>query len=252
MSPRQYRLGKRAETVEQTRERIIAATRELLGLEGYPHASVDEVARLADVPRATVYCQFGSKRGLIEAVVPDIRQRAGQGGVVDSVESPTPSRRYARPSSWLAILGGRAPARPQAHRARGGRGGRPPTPPRPTVTGATSSAIYEPAPTLAPPSSTQPRPGSFFVSPEGCWTPRTPCRAAHLRHHLHPRLERSRAGRADRGEPELPQTSQRVLQAPGLGDADALEAEEVDLGDVGEPATGGRMTLPGAGVGARA
>ena len=34
MSPRQYRLGKRAETVEQTRERIIAATRELLARDG--------------------------------------------------------------------------------------------------------------------------------------------------------------------------------------------------------------------------
>jgi AcrR family transcriptional regulator len=85
MSPRKYRLGKRAEIVEQTRERIIDATRELLAREGYPHASVDEVARVADVARATVYYQFGSKKGLIEAVVQDIQQRAGQESVADSV-----------------------------------------------------------------------------------------------------------------------------------------------------------------------
>jgi hypothetical protein len=53
--------------------------------------------------------------------------------------------------------------------------------------------------------------------------------------------ERSRAGRADRGKSKMPQTSQVVLQAPGLGDAGAFEAEEVDLGDVREAATGGRM-----------
>src|ERR671932_1801692 len=85
MSPRQYRLGKRGEVVEQTRERIIDATRDLLAREGYPQASVDEVARVADVARATVYYQFGSKTGLIEAVVQDIQQRAGQEAVADSV-----------------------------------------------------------------------------------------------------------------------------------------------------------------------
>src|SRR5919202_1793752 len=77
MSPRQYRLGKRGEVVEQTRERIIDATRELLAREGYPQASVDEVARLADVARATVYYQFGSKKGLIQALVEDIQRLAG-------------------------------------------------------------------------------------------------------------------------------------------------------------------------------
>jgi AcrR family transcriptional regulator len=90
MSPRQYRLGKRAEIVEQTRGRIIDATRDLLGREGYPNASVDEVARVADVARATVYYQFGSKKGLIEAVVQDIQQRAGQEAVVASVEVVDP------------------------------------------------------------------------------------------------------------------------------------------------------------------
>lgn len=90
MSPRPYRLGRRAEAVEQTRRRIIDAARELLVREGYPSPSLDEVARVADVARATVYYQFGSKAGLVEAVVGDIERRAGQGAVVDAVERPDP------------------------------------------------------------------------------------------------------------------------------------------------------------------
>ena len=117
MSPRQYRLGKRAEVVEQTRERIIDATRELLAREGYPQASVDEVARVADVARATVYYQFGSKKGLIQAVVEDIQRRAGQQAVVDSVEvvDPVDAMRQA------FVMGSRfwAAERPLVHKLTG-------------------------------------------------------------------------------------------------------------------------------------
>src|SRR4051794_41340764 len=77
MSPRPYRLGRRAENIEQTRGRIIAAMRELLARDGYRSASLEEVARVADVTRATVYYQFGSKAGLLEAVVGDIQRRGG-------------------------------------------------------------------------------------------------------------------------------------------------------------------------------
>jgi AcrR family transcriptional regulator len=84
VSPRPYRLGRRSETIEQTRQRILAATRELLAREDYQQMSLDEVARAADVARATVYYQFGSKAGLLEAVVRHIQQRAGQSAVVDA------------------------------------------------------------------------------------------------------------------------------------------------------------------------
>jgi AcrR family transcriptional regulator len=117
MSPRQYRLGKRAEVVEQTRERIIDATRELLAREGYPQASVDEVARVADVARATVYYQFGSKKGLLQALVEDIQRRAGQEAVVDSVEvvDPVDAMRQA------FVMGSRfwASERPLVHKLTG-------------------------------------------------------------------------------------------------------------------------------------
>src|SRR3954468_14576989 len=78
MSPRPYRLGRRAESIEQTRGRIIAASRDLLARAGYRSTSLEEVARAADVTRATVYYQFGSKAGLLEAVVGAIQRRRGQ------------------------------------------------------------------------------------------------------------------------------------------------------------------------------
>ncbi|MGH7563908.1 MAG: TetR/AcrR family transcriptional regulator [Gemmatimonadota bacterium] len=75
MSPRPYRLGKRKEAVEETRERILAAARKLLKGDGYAEFTVDTVAREADVSRATVYYQFGSKSGLLEALFDDLAVR---------------------------------------------------------------------------------------------------------------------------------------------------------------------------------
>lgn len=96
MSPRSYRLGKRADSIQQTRTRILAATRALLARDGYPQLPIDEVARRADVARATVYYQFGSKRGLLEAVVADVQRRAGQQQVVAAVELVDPIQALRR------------------------------------------------------------------------------------------------------------------------------------------------------------
>jgi AcrR family transcriptional regulator len=96
MSPRSYRLGKRADTIQQTRAQILAATRALLARDGHPQLPIDEVARRADVARATVYYQFGSKRGLLEAVVADVQRRAGQQQVVAAVELADPIQALRR------------------------------------------------------------------------------------------------------------------------------------------------------------
>src|SRR5262249_35010278 len=69
MSPRPYRLGQRQAAAEQTRARILAAARELLvASAGFSGFSVEAVARQAGVARMTVYYQFGSKPGLLEAL----------------------------------------------------------------------------------------------------------------------------------------------------------------------------------------
>ena len=72
MSPRPYRGDQRRAATEVTRARIIAASRSLLTAESGSGFNVDAVARSAGVARMTVYYQFGSKRGLLEAIFDDL------------------------------------------------------------------------------------------------------------------------------------------------------------------------------------
>lgn len=60
----------------QTRQRILAAARSLLAESGFSGAGLDEVARRADVARKTIYYQFGSKLGLLNALVAESEERA--------------------------------------------------------------------------------------------------------------------------------------------------------------------------------
>jgi AcrR family transcriptional regulator len=72
MSPRPYRMGRRTAAVERTRRRVLRAARDLLAARGGADRpdrfSIDAVARRAGVARMTVYHQFGSRRGLLEAL----------------------------------------------------------------------------------------------------------------------------------------------------------------------------------------
>ncbi|HET9983960.1 MAG TPA: helix-turn-helix domain-containing protein [Longimicrobiales bacterium] len=62
-------MGARQAASEETRGRIVAAAREILSAAGGIDAfTIDAVAAQAGVARMTVYYQFGSKTGLIEAV----------------------------------------------------------------------------------------------------------------------------------------------------------------------------------------
>ena len=91
MSPRPYRLGKREEVIGQGRRRILDAARGLLReAAAYPGFTVDAVARRADVARATVYYQFGSKTGLLEAVCDDLADAGGMADLARVFTSPDP------------------------------------------------------------------------------------------------------------------------------------------------------------------
>lgn len=67
MNARPYRLGLRQREVELTRSRILAAARQLVSELG-PESSVGKVAQRAGVSRITIYNQFRSKTGLLEAL----------------------------------------------------------------------------------------------------------------------------------------------------------------------------------------
>lgn len=81
---RQYRLQARAAAAEETRRRILAAARAEFSRPGHRPPSIEAVAGRAGVARTTIYSQFGSRFGLIEAVVMDAVR---QGGLADIIKA---------------------------------------------------------------------------------------------------------------------------------------------------------------------
>lgn len=87
MPPRSYVSPARSAAAAETRERVLeAAARTLREGESIARFSLDTVAKAAGVTRLTVYNQFGSRRGLLEAVFDDI---ARQGGLHQLAEAMT-------------------------------------------------------------------------------------------------------------------------------------------------------------------
>jgi AcrR family transcriptional regulator len=100
MSPRPYRLGQRQATTEQTRTRIITAARQLLmTADGF---SIDAVARQADVARMTVYHQFGSKIGLLEALCDSLAMSGGMEQLASAFCQPEPLDAL---DTYIAVFG---------------------------------------------------------------------------------------------------------------------------------------------------
>ena len=74
MSPRPYNLERRRAASERTRARVLDAARELIMASSTP-PSIEAVATRAGVARMTVYYQFGSKVGLLEALFDELGGR---------------------------------------------------------------------------------------------------------------------------------------------------------------------------------
>ena len=89
-SRRRYRLGKREASVARTRARIIEAARALLVHADFRGLSLDEVARTAGVTRVTIYNQFGTKVGLIEALFGDSGRRMKVLHAIAALAQPDP------------------------------------------------------------------------------------------------------------------------------------------------------------------
>jgi AcrR family transcriptional regulator len=81
---------------EETRQRIIAATMRCVVEMGYAHATIREIARMANVTSASLYNYFPNKAELIKATIaarsdaamPRLREAAaGPGDIVDRIEA---------------------------------------------------------------------------------------------------------------------------------------------------------------------
>ncbi|HLI41579.1 MAG TPA: TetR/AcrR family transcriptional regulator [Streptosporangiaceae bacterium] len=93
MSPRRYQLGKRQDRIDESRRRVLDAARTLLAESAsYTAFTVDAVAKKADVARATVYYQFGSKTGLLDAVCDDLAETGQMSELAGAFTDPDPRR----------------------------------------------------------------------------------------------------------------------------------------------------------------
>jgi AcrR family transcriptional regulator len=91
MSPRPYQLGKRQEQIDQSRRRVVDAARSLLAeANTYGSFTIEAVAKRAGVAKATVYYQFDSKTGLIEAVCDALAADSGMSDLAAAFSDPDP------------------------------------------------------------------------------------------------------------------------------------------------------------------
>lgn len=105
MSPRPYRLGRREAAVEETRDRVVEAARDVIAEAGFAQASLEDVAARAGVARATVYYQFGSKANLLEAAVEAVAAASRKGRLQRAREQDDPRAALlhyieAKASAW--------------------------------------------------------------------------------------------------------------------------------------------------------
>lgn len=75
MSPRTYRLQRRAETAEETRARIVSATLALHSERGVLATSHRDIAERADVSVGTVYHHFPTQEAIVNACGALVRQK---------------------------------------------------------------------------------------------------------------------------------------------------------------------------------
>jgi AcrR family transcriptional regulator len=97
MKRRAYVSSVRSAAAAEKRDRVIEAAAKLLREDAsIARFSLDTVAKAAGVTRLTVYNQFGSRRGLLEAVFDDIARQGGLHEIADAMAIPDPLKALDR------------------------------------------------------------------------------------------------------------------------------------------------------------
>lgn len=95
--PRAYRSNRRAEATEATKTRILEAARGLLAGRGnLDDFSMETIAGRAGVSRMTVYYQFESRSGLLDALADHLAQRGGMARMRDVFAEPEPAAAFEK------------------------------------------------------------------------------------------------------------------------------------------------------------
>jgi AcrR family transcriptional regulator len=91
MSPRPYNMEKRRAVASETRMRILEAARRLLATESEADLTMEAIARGADVSRLTLYYQFNSRTGLLEALYDYLASRGNMRRMPEVFLEPDPA-----------------------------------------------------------------------------------------------------------------------------------------------------------------
>ena len=83
-------MDKREASANETRQRILEAARQVLAQESEDALSMDAIARHADVSRLTIYYQFKSRPGLLEALYDYLASRGGMQRMPEVFREPDP------------------------------------------------------------------------------------------------------------------------------------------------------------------
>ncbi len=114
--PRPYVSPKRAAAAAETRAQVIAAGMGLLA-GGPAQLSMEAVAKAAGVTRLTVYKQFGSRRGLLEAMFDDTGRRFGITRMAEAMTQADPRDGLRLAVEILCDFWGSHPSFGQLHEA---------------------------------------------------------------------------------------------------------------------------------------
>src|SRR6266849_3489347 len=118
MSTRRYVSSVRTAAAAAKRDRVIeAAARSLREDASIATFSLDAVAKAAGVTRLTVYHQFGSRRGLLEAVFDEIARQGGLTAIADAMAMSDPHAALDRLVEIFCAFWNRDPAVGRLHEA---------------------------------------------------------------------------------------------------------------------------------------
>ncbi len=93
---RPYHSPARRRQAEQTRARILAAARDLFRSAGYASTTLDAIASSAQVSAKTVEAAFGSKRGVLAALVDPLASAGPPRDLVDRIRAAEDPRHRLR------------------------------------------------------------------------------------------------------------------------------------------------------------
>ena len=96
MSSRPYRSPLREERALQTRSRIRASARRLFAEQGFSGTTIGQIAQDAGVSPPTVYAVFGSKGGIVSAMLEQLEQDAGMAEQIAKIAAEKAPARQLR------------------------------------------------------------------------------------------------------------------------------------------------------------